>query len=438
MQPTEHKHKNDELIAHIRQSLKTHEEFYQLGAWEKFNNKQQVKKRPIFWLSRISAAAAVLAVCFSLIWFTTRSPQAEQLTKAKLIKNNPLPQQSPATVAENLISPSAQQLATAQLTSDNSSSKAISKEKLTTAKYEVDLAQITNEPATNLASNSDRPITATATIPTTAPVSTEQVIAQVVDEKSKTDIVDFLAGETKKSEGKLDKLAVNRKKQKWDLGLMLAPSFGNTKELNIGYGMSMSYNFSDRLSLTSGIAYNKMNASKNLPTSIGRSSIILGNSRSLEMINEEVTGIDIPLELKYNINKTVYANLGVSGFAVLNQRRSNTFVEEVVIKSTANNSASIGGSIGAGGASSSNGLEDQKGQFANSYIVSQRTTERATAAAIEDVNYIGFYNFSMGYTKKVYKNHALSIEPFVKLPIKVVTQDNLRLLSTGVRLKVGF
>ena len=114
-------------------------------------------------------------------------------------------------------------------------------------------------------------------------------------------------------------------------------------------------------------------------------------------------------------------------------------MEEVVIKSPSNATSSSGGVAGSnGGLSSNSSLEDQKGQFANAYIVNQRTTERASATAIETVNYIGFYNFSFGYTKKIYKNHALSIEPFVKLPIRVVTQDNLRLIGTGVRLRVGF
>ena len=41
MQPTEDKQPaKEELIAHIRESLKTHQEPYKLGAWEKFNEKQ--------------------------------------------------------------------------------------------------------------------------------------------------------------------------------------------------------------------------------------------------------------------------------------------------------------------------------------------------------------------------------------------------------------
>ncbi|RYG22326.1 MAG: hypothetical protein EOO07_00130 [Chitinophagaceae bacterium] len=431
MQPTEHKHKkDDELIAHIKQSLKTHEEVYQIGAWEKFNESQQTKKRPVFWFTRLSGAAAILAVCVSLIWYSTNSPQNEQLTKQKAPKDNTPTQDQPLTGgASDVESPS---VANELLAMETPEANTIDNRSVASAQRDVIVNQKTAEPSTQVAINAT-PAEATVKTPAvvSSPLNSEQVIAKV-DEKVKADIVDFLANETQKSDGKIDKLAVN-KKQKWDWGIMLAPSFGNTQELNMGYGVSMTYNFSNRLSLSSGIAYNKMNASKNLPTNIGSSSILLGNTKSLEMISEEVTGLDIPLELKYTINKNMYANLGVSGFAVLNQSRRNTFVETVVVKNTVGSS----GGTGANGASSSIDNE-AKGQFANTYLVNQRTTELASGTTVEDLNYIGFYNLSFGYTKKIYKNHALAIEPFVKLPIRGVTQDNLRLVGTGVRLKVGF
>ncbi|MES2651328.1 MAG: hypothetical protein V4663_06280 [Bacteroidota bacterium] len=433
MQPTEHKRKNDgELIAHIKQSLKTHEELYQFGAWEKFNAKQQHKKRPIFWMVRLGGVAAILAVCFSLIWVITRTPQAEQVVKTNA------PKSQGTTVEPQTLD--SKELANEQLAMTDTKESAFVKEAPSSAKQsEVVFSSTPTQVAINT-QNSEKAIEATDKVieaSTVSPaVDNSKVIAQVED-KSKPNILDGLTNETLKSGTKQDKLAVSKKQSKWDMGFMLAPSFGNTEELNMGYGLTMSYNFTDRLSLSSGIAYNKMNASKNLPTNVGRSPILLGNTKSLEMINEEVTGIDIPLELKYKINKNVYANLGVSGFAVLSQNRRNTFVEEVVVKRAGSTTANTGGISGSNGSATSS-LEDQKGQFANSYIISQRTTEQAAASAIEDVNYIGFYNLSFGYTKKVYKNHALSIEPFVKLPIKMVTQDNLRLIGTGVRLKVGF
>lgn len=429
MQRTEHKHKKDEeLIAHIKQSLKTHEEVYQPGAWEKFNEKQQAKKRPVFWLTRLSGAAALLAICFSVIWYNTNEPKTEQLTKQKAAKEGSSLQNQLPKADANVVE--LQSSASEKLAMENAKARTVDNGYVVKQNEGV-LADQSAATNTQIAENVTPSVTSTTQpIVMTPPTNNEGVIAKI-DEENKADA---LSTEPQKSKSKIDKLIVN-KKQKWDLGLMLVPSFGNTRELNIGYGLTMTYNFSNRLSLSSGIAYNKMNASKNLPTNIGSSSILLGNTKSLEMINEEVTGLDIPLELKYNINKKIYANLGVSGFVVLNQSRRNTFVETVVVKS---NVTSSGGTGPNGASSSIDGLNASKGQFANTYLVNQRTTELASREAIEDLNYIGFYNLSLGYTQKVYKNHALAIEPFVKLPIRGITQDNLRLVGTGVRLKVDF
>ncbi|SFH10293.1 porin family protein [Pedobacter insulae] len=419
MQPTEHKHKNDvELIDHIKQSLKTHEELYDLGAWEKFNEKQKTKKRPVFWIMSLSGAAAVLAVCITLIWFTKDTPKAEQLTQVGSPKTTELPTHQPQKTEARSTE---QQLALTPLKASELRNSVIT----------ADVVQIAAQtPVLNIANSPNVDKTDTPT-----PAADQQIIAQVV-EVTTPGTSEFLANESQKNAASQTKFVPNQRQSKWAMGLVLAPSFSNTNELNMGYGISMSYNFSNKLSLSSGIAYNKMSASKNLPTNIGASSIIIGNTKSLEVINEEVVGLDIPLELKYNINKNLYANFGVSGFAVLNQRRNNTFVEQVVVKRNPTPSGAASVPSGPDGASSSTDPSGAKGQFANSYIVNQRTTERASA--IQDVNYLGFYTLSFGYTKKVYKNHSLSIEPFVKLPIKIVSQDHLKLMGTGLRLRVGF
>ncbi|RZK41543.1 MAG: hypothetical protein EOO90_10925 [Pedobacter sp.] len=427
MRPTNHKpNPDDELIAHIKHSIKSHEEAYRPGAWEKFNEQQQTKHRPLFWLTRIGSAAAVVALCFSLIWYVTNNQETEQLANTKSLKGS-----YPEKETEHTDSGS--EIDAVNMTSTDQKENLVSQKPKNGYDYsDVKLAVNNTEPKVPVVENN----TQSNNVETiTAPVvNNEQIIAQV-NEKTNTEVLSSLADEIQRTEGKQDKLIKNNKKR-WELGFVLAPSFGNTNELNMGYGLSMSYHFSDRLSITSGVAYNRMSAGKSLQTNLGTSPILMGNTRTLEMINQEVVGIDIPVELRYNINKTIYANFGVSGFAVLNQSRRNTFVEPVVIKSTANATSSVGSSAGATG--SRDALEGQKGQFANSYIINQRTTERAATSAVEDLDYIGFYNLSFGYTKKVYKNNAIAIEPFVKLPIRMVTQDNLRLIGTGVRLRVGF
>lgn len=444
MQTNKNKPKIDEeLIDHIKSSLKNYEEPYSFGAWEKFNAKNNDKKPVLIWLYRVSAAAAVIALCFSILWFNQNNPEPNTLTKnqtkspAKSIeKSSPNANNSELeqAVLENNAIPSNNTIQFAKqihkaLTTPTSEQEVITQTVSPVEETSI-VAAATNSSdinAQNMGLNTEN--------------STQSVIAlNPADEKaiSSNTITDAI--QQTSVEAKTDKNIIQKKFKRWDLGVMLAPSFGNNRDLNLGYGVSMSYAVTKKLSINSGIAFNKMNASKTLPTNLGSSSILVGNMKSLEAINEEVSGFDIPLELRYNINKNVYANFGVSGFAVIKQQRSNTFVEAVMVNNVVGASNSANLSNGASGPSGPSGSSAQdssgpKGQFANAYIINRRTTE---SGKIENVNYLGFYNLSIGFTKQVYKNHAISFEPFVKLPIQEITKDNLKMLGTGVRLKVGF
>lgn len=450
MQPTENKQPTEkELIAHIRQSLKAHEEQYQVGAWEKFNNKQQTKKRPIFWIGALSGVAAILAICFSLILTTNKEPKKVEENFVKANSSKAI--EADKNVNSELIKiGSEEQKSSHQTAKIDAESEAVfinSKEKNNSSEIQTAInnnnlliAKNANNGSNSNATNSN---INNQSVQNNAVVKADhQQAVAAISEKVKPDILDFLTNETKKGEAANSKMAKNNKTSKWNLGIMLAPSFNNTNELNMGYGVTMGYQISDKLSLTSGIAYSNMTASKSLQTNIGMSSIIVGNTRSLESISQKVTGLDIPLELKYNINKNIYANFGVSALAVLNQKRNNTFVQEVVVNGVTNTISSSSNASGAAGSGAANApaISDAtaaKGQFANSYVVNQRTTESASTSQ-NDENFIAFYNLSFGYKRKLYKNHSVSIEPFVKLPVKQVTQDNLKLIGTGLRLKVDF
>ncbi|MFA6278458.1 MAG: hypothetical protein WC622_17055, partial [Pedobacter sp.] len=240
MQPTEHKQKNDvELITHIKQSLQAHEEFYQLGAWEKFNQKQQTKKRPIFWVMSLSGAAAVLAICITLIWFTKDTPQNEQLTKVDALKTVEKPvSQQPNTDSKS----TEQQLAHEPSKEIDLPSKILASKTLeqgtTVTKQNTQLVAQNTETNSPVIANTNQVNAPAQAAIANAPIDNQQVIAQV-EEKTKPNTLDFLASESQKNAGKQGKLTVNNKHGKWDMGLMLAPSFGNTNELNMGYGISM-------------------------------------------------------------------------------------------------------------------------------------------------------------------------------------------------------
>lgn len=439
MQPTENKQPaQEELIAHVRKSLKAHEEPYNLGAWEKFNAKQQTKRTPIFWMTRLGGVAAVIAVCFSLFLLTKTNPGNETNGVVKVIPDQKEEQLQNPMANDHLEKIELEgykvipQHTTSVADKDLSKLLAISSNKLgmkTSKLLALNEPVIENTQQAGQSNYQDQ---------------NKDVINKQSDEKTavinegntKQTTVDYLIRERQRNESAPERIANNSNKSKWVLGLMLAPSIGNAEELNMGYGLSMAYNFSDKLSLVTGVSYNEMSASKDFTSSIGTSSILYGNNKSLAAISQKVTGLDIPLELKYSFNSKVYASLGVSAFAVIGQSRSNTFIQGVVVNGTTGKSSTS--SNASPGSSSPSDLSSSKGQFENTYILNKKVVERADSQGQNNVNYLGFYNFSIGYKKKMLKSHFVAFEPFIKLPIREVTQDNLKLVGAGLRVKVDF
>lgn len=417
MQPTENKQPaQEELIAHIRKSLKAHEESYNLGAWENFNAKQQTKKTPIFWITRLSGVAAVIALCFTLFLLNKTNPEKAGKDLVKVNSNKPEFEDNTSIRPKE-----------AEVIAETRSTQTVVSSHHLTAKSisNVEVDETVKESTQPLEKSADR-------VENNEVVEkiSDQKVAAISEDKTKLNTVEFLAQESQKNESASERMFNKRAKSKWVLGLMIAPSLGNAEELNMGYGVSMGYNFSDKLSLVTGVSYNEMSASKNFNSNLGASSILFGNNKSLTAISQKVTGVDIPLELKYSFNKNVYANLGVSAFAVIGQSRNNTFIQGVVVNGTGGKGTSSSGQSNAADESGS------KGQFANTYIQNKKIVESVSLGEQNDVNYLGFYNFSIGYKKLVLKRHFVAFEPFVKLPIREVTQDNLRLVGAGLRLKV--
>lgn len=421
MKPTEHKTPLEkELIAHIRESLVEHEESYQLGAWEKFNAPEK-KLRP-FWLPFLQGAAAILIVGFVGFLILNKKPTIEQVTKVEVKKSESIgkePIETEEIDPKKDIEIAAQKPAVSNNTgqTENKKSNDLTENLLQPEIKNQQVAVTNNTTITpqnaNVVPVQDQVVKADAPI-----VANNKVDAP------KVNIIDFLDNETKNNKAKkADEIASN-KKSKFTVGLVVAPSFGNVKRLNMGYGVSVDYSLSDKFSLNSGLAYNQMAAAAGPQNNMAAADMPAASAiakstttKSLESIEEQVTGIDIPLEIKYHVSKNFYANVGVSAFAVINQKRNNTYLEQTVVQQYNNSMAS------------SNTF--------SSVLVSERVTEAETAKT-EDYKYLGFYNLSFGYKKKISKNNAFAVEPFLKLPMREVKTENLRLIGTGVKLKFDF
>ncbi|SMC69977.1 hypothetical protein [Pedobacter africanus] len=430
----------DELLAHIRESLTGHEEAYAQGAWERFEKREGgVRKgRRLLWLLSLSSAAAVLLIGFALFFTNSRKNPVNEIPQQAQTKAG-----QPQKIQEQ--TPSGQEI-TADPTSG--AAKAIT-EKLNTPiaenKAVVAQRQNNNVPNSPLIVASQLPSVKKAedipVKPIDEAVKTEALVAALPVKKpnpvdsgliAKTppkadkprSFQEFLEAEVKANPQLAQTKAVAKKSDKWEMGVMVAPSIGNSKKLNMGYGVSMAYALSDKVSIGSGVSYSEMGATKDMTS--GREGMLNNPSTSMAMVAEtknlqsvdaSLVGLDIPLEIKYHFTRKLYTNFGVSAFAILNQKQRNNYLQGSVETLA---SADV----------------SQPGFNA---VFSQRSvSEPVPTGEIRNNKYLGFYNISFGYKQSVSEKQSFSVEPFMKLPMKEFSKENLYLIGTGIRLKFDF
>ncbi|WP_316819474.1 hypothetical protein [Pedobacter gandavensis] len=456
MKPNEHmKLPDDELIAHIKEQLMAHEEDYAPGAWENFNSEKPARKRGIFfWLGSMSSAAALILIGFALFFVNKKERiKALELSVTKPAGPYSLPKKTD-TSADSISEMAESESGTQARGSSNLTPSVLKKKEIPAVRI-LALRQLSSHPIAKnnreFAANAAVPAVAeqqpetktitqqnTIEVPGTTAVNPplpqkglERVVVEAPASDKPQSFEDFLAQESKNGNARGrrpdPKLAsLSAQEDKWEMGVMVAPSVGNSKKLNMGYGLSMGYALSKKVSINSGISYNEMAASRSAYSPSGAQDMpatttkgLAGNSRELKAVDASIRGIDIPLEIRYRFNKNLYANVGISAFAVLNQRQKNTFLESQV----------------------QNSPVDPQGiaySFKADVLSTTVTTEEQHTSELKTDPYLGFYNFSLGYKQRISRGKSVSLEPFVKLPIKEFTQENLYLIGTGLRLKFDF
>lgn len=228
--------------------------------------------------------------------------------------------------------------------------------------------------------------------------------------------------------------------KKWESSLFVSPIVGD--KVNVGYGYSIGYAISNRLSISSGLAYNKMSNSKSVhdqpvasagllssnqsgavsENTFSRSVIAVAPAPKLVAVKGVVSGIDVPLNVNYKINKKLYASTGVSGMVVINESPAYTYMDDKQQRITvrANSTGEI--------------QYDNTASFSNYNTVAAPVNESAAKTA----PVIGFYNLSLGFRQKISRKNAVALEPFIKIPMKKATSHSVDYLGTGVKVKFDF
>jgi hypothetical protein len=382
-----------DFIKQIKDVLHDYEEPYLEGSWEQFSESRKVVAFP-YW--KWMLAAAVVLIVGSVWMFSSdvgierRSPK---LAANRPAAPSPVKIEDPKTESANrpLVSTKA----------PGFGAKAIERFKVT----EEEPAQLPITAALAVEQGVEHDRTAGSTQPNEG---ARPGTARLKD--STANIMDFLTAQSKAN--KMSKTNVN-KDSKWDFGFEILPTMSNAA-VNVGAGLTAEFKLSKRFALGSGISMVGLQAGKSLSPGVS-----LLSTKLLQSVDANVTGIDIPLNIVFKANKNLYASVGVSYFNVIQENRSNTFVSERQISAASMDPVT--------------GISSNVRTF-----VSETTQEPATESGLNGKSYIGFFNLSIGRKQQIFNKYNIYFEPFLKLPVGKLSEQDLKLTNGGVKFRVSF
>lgn len=423
-----------ELIKEITELFQAHEEPYEVGAWEDFS--KQRKKKKIVPLAWIGAAAALLLI-LSVLPFVFRTDPVHLSVSAGHQPNQKGPSSIMSGPSENKIDQDNQKNGTDQQVAfvnpyttghlkKDGRPKFQSSSMPTKEVNEKDTQSVT--PVALLSQNLIKSATADAVV---ANINSNKKIQPQeetgIKHKEETSLKPPVKKQTfeefLRSEAKSEATANVQTKpaSRWDFGVEVSPTMLQSR-LNMGAGVSTEYRLSKKFSLSSGISYVALDAGKSVtPPSSGVSSFASDgeSNKKLLSVQASIQAIDIPIALTYNVNKNFYTSLGVSYFGVFKEKRGSKYVTELEVNNSLQNIAT--GKIES---------------FQS--VLSENSTEVATDLPLKGNSYLGFFNFSVGHKQEIFKGYKVIVEPFLKVPIGKLSDQDLKLSNGGVKLKFTF
>lgn len=227
---------------------------------------------------------------------------------------------------------------------------------------------------------------------------------------------------------------------KFDLALFVSP-YSTGDKMNVGGGLTLAYNLTNKISVRTGASYNsyEMGMLKN-PTEpnsyeavvvsnnsdVGKNMAGLAAPQSSKMIIPNVnavTGIvqsvDVPIELKYNVGKSLYAVAGVSYSAIIGQERNAHYVDNVNAETF------------------SQGFPENEKQMQTAVKAVTKTVKSAEKN-VSTNGFNGFVNFSIGKKVKVNNRFGVSVEPYLKIPVGEYRRADMDYTNGGIRIMTNF
>ena len=387
---------NRDLIAQIKEVLHAYEEPYMEGAWEQFSGEKKSRSAR-YWRW---AAAAALVLISGAVWMMY-NPVAPRTDNTVVVKSRPKVT-SPTNPGEIDRPEPTSPAASVQ----DYRKKSISK------RPEPGTIKLPVESSTVLAMITETPVDLTqarvkASAPSLPPVEEQRPVKPAHADGDK--FMNFLIEEGNVKEA----TAKTKSRSRWDFGVELLPTVSDAA-LNLGAGVTTAYKLSEHFSLGSGISFVELQAGKALTPGVS-----LLSTKQLQSVDANFRAIDIPLNIVYNVNKNFYTSVGVSYFNVIEESRQNTFVSERQISAVSTDPVT--------------GISANTRTF-----VSETTQEPGGEPLLSNKSYLGFFNFSIGRKQEVFKKYSVFVEPFIKVPVGKLSQQEIKLMNGGMKFKVAF
>jgi len=418
--------KNKDITEHIAEMLKGHSLPYEEGAWERFKDFESAKKRKlVLWPYFTGAAAALVLLVMSLFLIIGKDENNnQQIAKQEVVKdiidtsNGDATNRNEPIDSEKVVSsPAPSSILIAGLNKRKSpvvsnvlsESNSLSVEQGDLSRTDILSTSIYNSDTSGYKdvqpNTSTQSIASNSKTPTPRDISTTQSYTSM-EPLSRNDIDDS-----------------NTKK--WDFSLELSPNIKD-KDVNFGGGFAIAYNLNDKISIGSGVSYMHLDAQRepngiDIPAEF--STLDGSKNKSLNNVSTSLVGLDIPINLKMNMGNSMYVNAGVSVFSVLNESRYNNFEERISVTALASPTFS-----------SADDRKEKSGVEAQSL----RSQEVNSSTPYEGKNFTGFFNFSVGYKLPFFPKMNLAIEPYFKIPIGSLSDQDMDLNNGGFKIKASF
>ncbi|MGV3764199.1 hypothetical protein [Parapedobacter sp.] len=422
---------HNELIHRLAERLRNHSEPYRQGAWERFAA-AYVKRRRRLW--PYTSAAAVLLAAVGWYWSTRyvgERPRSLQLSNQEVVtqpsdsvlQEGPLLGRVRAEVTKDgpVVSP----VRTAA-TESHPRRDAVQLADLPVAvRKEAAVSGSGVDHREGGHTEADGPAVLVATTVDTATVAESEPhrLAAAIEEKVSDARAEPNRGAFPESGNEMEK---------WDFGLMVSPSL-TSEAVNIGGGFAIAYRISDKFSIGSGISVAQLGIGENpdrpshpevafdspSPNDYfnGQSGLAVNYKKEVSITSSVVT-LDIPLDLRYEVAHGFYTSVGVSYVAVLDERRTGHYIDRLNKNTFANGRLSTADRLAS-----------------TEFVYS---SEEIADKPLQGNGYAGFMNFSIGKKLPISSKLFLSVEPYFKLPIGRLSNEEMNFTNGGIRIVTGF